>query len=531
MPDKKTPKPEEVQKEFEDFVRQRFGGSVQVFSANMDKTVDAKEPDMVEDEDISLEEEDFEFSYTPKEIKEHLDQYVIKQDEAKKALAIAVCDHYNHAKFAVAEDDYDYAKQNVLILGPTGVGKTYLIKKVAELIGVPFVKADATRFSETGFVGANVDDLIRDLVAQADGDIEKAKFGIVYLDEADKLASRGGSGNRDVNSRGVQFGLLRLMEESEVDLKSGNDIQSQMQALMDMQSGNKKPSKINTRHILFIVSGAFSGLSEIVNKRLNQSTVGFHRDEVSQEDAELHSLASTEDFIEYGFEAEFVGRLPIRVSCESLNAEDLESILSSSKGSILTQYQNAFKSYGIQMDVSPEAMKALAYKASLERTGARALMTACEQVLRHYKFELPSTDLEQFTLSEAMVQNPRLELQNLLQSITNTKPKEYPVMDEFEKDFFTQHDVNISLSQDFRKELSEQCGEDDKVIKARLKEVFEGYEHGLLLLRNAMGTKLFQIDAAILANPKSYLENLVLNHYENKSIRSSQGAQKSISST
>ena len=382
---------------------------------------------------------------------------------------------------------------------------------------MPFVKADATRFSETGYVGANVDDIIRDLVAQADGDIEKAKFGIVYLDEADKIATRSGGGNRDVNSRGVQFGLLRLMEECDVDLKSGNDMQSQMQALMDMQSGNKKSSKINTRHILFIVSGAFSGLDEIISKRLHQNPVGFHRNGPEASSYALASQASTEDFIDYGYEAEFIGRLPIRVSCEPLEAKDLEEILSCSKGSIIKQYKKAFASYGIKLEIQDDAIAAIAQKAASERTGARALMTVCEQVLRHYKFELPSSGIEQFTLTASMVNDPKTELSMLLNSITAMDAEEHAEKADLERKFFESHKKKLALSSDFRSRLVKENQSSGADVTAFLNKTFTGYEHGLLLLKQALGKKVFQIDAAALDDPKSYLEKLVVNHYENQS--------------
>ena len=205
------------------------------------------------------------FDLKPKEIKQYLDRYVIKQDEAKKALAIAVCDHYNHVRECHEDPtaaDADYSKQNIVILGPTGVGKTYLIRHIAKLIGVPFVKADATRFSETGYVGANVDDLIRELVTQAEDNLELAQYGIIYLDEADKIATPPNIIGRDVSGRGVQIGLLKLMEETEVDLRAGNDVASQMRAAMEFQkSGKVEKEVINTRHILFIISGAFTGMT------------------------------------------------------------------------------------------------------------------------------------------------------------------------------------------------------------------------------------------------------------------------------
>ena len=222
------------------------------------------------------------FNYTPKQLKSYLDRFVIKQDEAKKALAIAVCDHYNHVKecenntFGLNNLTFGcfYSKQNVLILGPTGVGKTYLIKQIAKLIGVPFVKADATRFSETGYVGANVDDLVTDLVQQASGNIELAKYGIIYLDEADKLAAKNSEISKDISGRGVQFGLLKLMEETEVDLRSTHDMRSQLQAFMEFQkTGHLGKKVINTRHILFIISGAFNYLADIIKKRLNKMPI------------------------------------------------------------------------------------------------------------------------------------------------------------------------------------------------------------------------------------------------------------------
>ncbi len=211
------------------------------------------------------------FDLIPRQIKEHLDRFVIRQDEAKKALAIAVCDHYHHARYRLrlagtdpeAAKRVEFAKQNVIIVGPTGVGKTYLVKHIADLIGVPFVKADATKFSETGYVGGDVDDLVRELVRRADGDVELAQYGIIYLDEIDKIATASNVSGRDVSGRGVQTTLLKLMEETEVPVRNPQDMQSQMQAMFEMsRTGKSTRETINTRHILFIVSGAFSGLEK-----------------------------------------------------------------------------------------------------------------------------------------------------------------------------------------------------------------------------------------------------------------------------
>ena len=178
------------------------------------------------------------FNLKPREIRDELDRFVIKQGEAKKVLSVAVCDHYNHVRRAVSGDDKlgdEYAKQNILVLGPTGVGKTYLLKCIARIIGVPFVKADATKFSETGYVGRDVEDMVRDLVKSSDGNVELAEFGIIYIDEIDKLSSSG-QGSKDVSGKGVQINLLKLMEEAEVALKSQMDMMGQMESMMDMMN-------------------------------------------------------------------------------------------------------------------------------------------------------------------------------------------------------------------------------------------------------------------------------------------------------
>jgi ATP-dependent Clp protease ATP-binding subunit ClpX len=178
---------------------------------------------------------------------------------------------------AEGKEQPNYTKQNIILLGPTGVGKTYLIRSIADLIGVPFVKADATKFSETGYVGGDVEDLVRDLIRRADGDVERAQYGIIYIDEIDKIAASNQSAGRDVSGRGVQTNLLKLMEETEVSVRAPHDIAGQIQAMMEMTQGRgrKQPATINTKHILFVVSGAFDGLEKIVRKRLRESTIGF----------------------------------------------------------------------------------------------------------------------------------------------------------------------------------------------------------------------------------------------------------------
>lgn len=520
MTDTKVPKPEEVQKEFEDFVKKRFGGGVQIFTSNMADINPEKED---EPQEIEPEKLSFNFNYTPKQITEYLDRFVIDQEDAKRALAIAVCDHYNNAKLAIDEtQSYEYAKQNVLLLGPTGVGKTYLVRKLAELIDVPFVKADATRFSETGYVGANVDDLIRDLVNQADGDIARAECGIIYLDEADKLAQGQGAGGRDVNGRGVQFGLLRLMEDCEVDLKSGNDIQSQMQAFMEMQSGKKKPSRVRTRNILFVLSGAFSGIEEIIRKRLNKTPIGFNSTRSSQDysEDEIMKQACTEDFLNFGYEAEFVGRLPIRVACRHLDAQNLESILRNSEGSLIKQYKSSFQAYGIDIRFNDRSITTLATKAAAEKTGARGLMTVCEQAIRQFKYELPGSDIKSFEVTEDVIQNPDLALKELLDSHQTKKeldPIFTEIFDKFELAFKHEHDVLIELAADLRYELARRSDFDTSKIDQILNETFSAYEHGLTLIKQSTGKSQFELCESIFPDPQKHLEKMILDNYSTES--------------
>ena len=359
------------------------------------------------------------FHLKPKEIRDYLNRFVIRQDDAKKVLSVAICDHYNHVRHSLTGKPgaaREYSKQNILLLGPTGVGKTYLIKNIACLIGVPFVKADATKFSETGYVGSDVEDLVRDLVKVADGDVDLAQHGIIFVDEIDKIASEAGMGGRDVSGRGVQINLLKLMEETEVNLFSPTDMMSQMQAVMEMQRGGKpKPKSINTRNILFIVSGAFDKLAGSIKKRVSKNEMGFGASVQSEEETASTYLkyAETQDFIKYGFEPEFIGRVPIRVSCESLSVEDLTQILTTSEGSILNQYRDDFQGYGIHFKISPEALHALAQRASKEGTGARGLMTVLERLFRDFKFELPSTAIRNFEVGVDTVESPGNHLQAL----------------------------------------------------------------------------------------------------------------------
>jgi endopeptidase Clp ATP-binding regulatory subunit ClpX len=523
MSDKKLPTPEEIQKEFEEFIRDRFGGSVQVIT----HPIGGSHSHRVRDEDDrstknspkSKEKSRLNFDLTPKEIKAHLDRFVIKQDEAKRALAIAVCDHYNRVKEMMEQgetDDYEYQKQNVLLLGPTGVGKSYLIKHIAKLVGVPFVKADATRFTEMGYVGANADDLIKDLVSQAKGDIELAQYGIVYLDEADKLASSPNAMDRDVSGRGVQFSFLKLMEETDVDLRAANDPASQMQAFMEMQQKGKIERRtVNTKNILFIVSGAFTGLEEIISKRLNTARIGFQTDSHTTPDTtDLFDFATTQDFVEFGYEPEFIGRLPVRVACHPLSVEDLFAILKNSKGSIIRQYVQSFRNYGIEAEFSDDALLAIARAAHEQKTGARALMTVMEGIFRNFKFELPNRGIERLVVSQQLIEHPDRELARLVSQYPEAIPLAIRrIAQTFEQEFFERHQMKIRLTRDALQFLTERANDPDMTPIEFLNSALQSYEHGLKLIQQNSGIQEFEITRQVLESPKAVLERWIRQSY------------------
>lgn len=515
--------PEEITKKLEEFIKNSLGGQVLFSRVEGSATPPGEEPsgpvlEMAEED----RKEVFDFKFKPADIKAHLDRFVIRQDDAKKVLATAVCDHYNHARMLRLADErgetLEFSKQNVLIVGPTGVGKTYLVKHIAELIGVPFVKADATKFSETGYVGGDVDDLVRDLVAKAGGDIELAEHGIVYLDEVDKLATPSSRMGRDVSGRGVQTALLKLMEETEVPLYAPNDMRAQMQMMFDMRKGGGRGGKemINTRNILFIVSGAFAGLEKVIGKRVNTGAIGFTAaaQQASERPENLLRQARTQDIIEYGFEAEFVGRLPVRVVCDSLSADDLFLIMKCSEGSLIRQFEREFGAYGIDARFADDAMREIAERAAEEKTGARGLVTAWEQVLREFKFELPSLGLPVLLVDEAMVKSPLEALEACREAAKtfNSDPRAQQVR-EFASQFRAANDLEIQFELDAVHALMERAEAEGLPVPELCQRLFKDYPFGLQLVVRNRGEQRFLLNRQAVQEPDRFLSDLVAKSY------------------
>ena len=393
-----------------------------------------------------------------------------------------------------------------------------MVKQLAKLIGVPFVKADATKYSETGYMGANVEDLIKDLVQQADGDISEAEFGIVYIDEADKLATQGSKHHgKDVNGRGVQLGLLKMMEDTEIDLRAGNDPSSHMQAFMEMQSsGGKLPDKIiSTRNILFILSGAFTGLDEIIGKRLTQQAIGFGSGENKKKTNtdKLLKKVSTEDLTNYGLEPEFVGRLPVRVACNSLSIDNLYHILKDSKGSVLSQYKRAFGAYGINIEFEDDALEEIARQASLENTGARSLMTIIEKTLREYKYHLPSTSIQKFKVTKNLVVNPVDNLATLMKKADQDRAEHEKAIHDFAEQFSEKHSMKIIFSQESVEEIIKKLKYSNRNVHSFLESTLSGYEHGLKLILKNIGEFTITIPPESITDPEKTLENWVKASY------------------
>ncbi len=567
----RLPNPKEIEKEIGEFLAKKFGDNVKIVSP------------MVFPQELVLEDarkggsdrEKFTFDLKPEDLIAYLDQYIVKQDEAKAILSTKICTHFNRIKHSEASgekrsDMVGSNKNNVLMIGPTGVGKTYMIKLIADKLGVPFVKGDATKFSETGYVGGDVEDLVRDLVRAADDDIELAQHGIIYIDEIDKIAGSRNLIGADVSRTGVQRALLKPMEETEVDLKVPHDPISMIQEIERFRKTGKRDKRaVNTANILFIMSGAFGDITDIIKRRVRKQAIGFGADLTDvKDDIDFLTKIKAEDLIEYGFESEFVGRLPVRAVFEKLEEEDLFEILKNPNNPIILGKKLDFAAYGIDAKFDPEALRVLAERAFTENTGARGLVSAVEGALLSFERKLPSTPVKKLPVTLSVVEEPESSLRRIIGS-KNQKAvnEEFHQLYEGEKElikeylnenkhqlaakykltltgsridmmadyyakriqdlgkglekiksyyddiknlelfFFKNHDINIVLEEDAVDFIIGQLVESPVDLDTLYKKLAEDFEHGLKLIRERTGKNRFFINRAALLDPESYISN------------------------
>lgn len=506
MSNSNIPSPEEIRKEISEFLEDKYGRRVIVPPAT-DR--ESKEPS---DEGVGKKVQgQINFDLKPSELEAYLQQYVVGQDEAIEVLATKICTHFNRMRLENSRPDFEELvgniKSNILMIGPTGVGKTYLIKLIAKKIGVPFVKGDATKFSETGYVGGDVEDLVRSLVHEANGDIKLAEYGIIYLDEIDKIASSGSVWGPDVSRTGVQRNLLKLMEESEVDLKTPTDLAAQMEAAMEAQrTGTVKRKKVNTKNILFVMSGAFSGLADLVRRRLNQQPVGFRaneeRDSLSRlEEFELLKNVKSEDLLKYGFESEFIGRLPVVLTLNDLDIDGLYQILKNPQSTVVLGKKRDFAAYGIDISFTDEALRSMAERAFAEKTGARGLVSVVDRLLLKFEKKLPDTQIRTLLVTQAVVDHPQTELRKILHSF---------YLKNFQKRFLASNGIIVTFTEEAIQLIEERSAAESKNFEEFCSDLLRDYEYGLRLLN----CEEFTVTAELVTNPKETLEKLIKATYD-----------------
>ena len=583
--DSKVPDQKELEKELNEYLGKKYGDRIRLVVPMLFPKLHTEEVSK-EEKELGEGKKKIHFDLKPEELEAFLNDYIIRQDEAKEILATKICTHFNRIKFTEmtkGRNRYEgvgHIKNNILMMGPTGVGKTYLIKLIAKKIGVSFVKGDATKFSETGYVGGDVEDLVRDLVYEANGDIELAQYGIIYVDEIDKIASSNNLIGPDVSRTGVQRALLKPMEETEVDLKVPHDPISQLEAIEHYQkTGKREKRTINTKNILFIMSGAFNGLEELIKKRLNQEGIGFGAEVRSKdEQAEYLNQVKAEDLIAFGFESEFIGRLPVTAVFEKLEVDDLYAILKNPNNPIILGKKKDFKSYGIDIQFEDEALYELAVKAYEEKTGARGLVSAVEKVLIKFEKRLPSTDIRKFVVTQAVVEDPRRELEGLLRDPSNPEmlekfesllsrekmvlresilgreaefKKRYGIVfregridlivnrmiekgydvntvseevveiqqqvEEFERDFQRRTGINLQFSEEAINRITAIILNEDGKGTALFSRLSKDYEYGFELIRDKTGQREFIVTRETVDDPEGYLNRMIREIYKRQS--------------
>ncbi|PIE70634.1 MAG: ATPase [Deltaproteobacteria bacterium] len=568
------PNPKEIEKEIGEFLKNKFGDTVRLISPFSKPVAETEETDThagVRKQRL------MNFSLKPMELIDYLDQFIIRQDAAKAVLATKVCTHFNRIHQALQSESSETElvgriKNNILMIGSTGVGKTYMIRLIAKKLGVPFIKGDATKFSETGYVGRDVEDLVRDLVREADDDVEMAEYGIIYIDEIDKIASSRNLIGADVSKTGVQRALLKPMEETDVELKVPHDPISMMQELEHYQRTGKKESRtINTGNILFIVSGAFSGLDEIIGKRLNTHAIGFHAPvDMRNNTAAILKQVKTEDLVDYGFESEFIGRLPVKTVFDELSQDDLFAILSNPNNPIVLSKKRDFSAYGIAVKFHPNALKRIAELAFQEKTGARGLVGVMESVLLPFESCLPSLKIDRFPVDVEVIDAPDALLDTLKTgTVPDTWQYRFKKIDAIEKAlvsgytrnnwkklslehqltltsyrishiaelysryamtidaciqhlkdyydevkrlemaFFNNNDINLILEEDAIDRLIDLFIRTDMDYDDFYRQLNDDFRDALKLLQERVGMQRFFIPGRALEDPKAYLSDLL----------------------